>query len=299
MSQVLFIGAGKIGTALAHVIGSRAAINLWDQDPAQAPSMLPLAESVPLADVIFLCTPSWTIRAIIEQIMPFLRPVTVIVSLAKGLEAETQSTMDTVLANLLPAVQPWGILGGPLLADELTDELPGIGVFGSASRSAYLEINKLFLGSNVRLEYSSDPHTIALAAVLKNIYAVILGLASGLGWGYNGQGWLAARALGEMTEIVSQLGNDATLIAGPAGAGDFLATAMSPDSHNRTAGQELAKTGRCTTTNEGCRSLPTIITLLNNQLDQFPLLSALNQIVEQHAEAATIFHNLLTTPEIK
>ncbi len=299
MSQVLFIGAGKIGTALAHVINDRAAIDLWDQDPTQAPNMKPLVESVPLADVIFLCTPSWTIRAIIEQIIPFLRPITVIVLLAKGLEAETQNTMDTVLANLLPAVQPWGLLGGPLLADELTDELPSIGVFASASRPTYLEINKLFLGTNVRLEYSTDPHTIALAAVLKNIYAVILGLAAGLGWGYNGQGWLAARALTEITNIIQQLNGDAILVAGSAGAGDFLATAMSPDSHNRTAGIEIAKTGRCITTNEGCRSLPPIIALLNNQLDQFPLLFALDQIVNQHAAAAAIFHGLLIAPEIK
>jgi glycerol-3-phosphate dehydrogenase (NAD(P)+) len=299
MPQVLFIGAGEIGTALAHVINDRANIDLWDKDPAQAPNMKPLEESVPLADVIFLCVPSWVMSKVVAKFTHLLRPSTVIVSLAKGIELETFKTMDAILAEALPPNQPCGVLGGPLLAEELTNKLPGIGVFASTSASAYTEVAKLFSGSNVRLEYAADPHTVALAAVLKNVYAVGLGVAEGLGWGWNGKGWLAAQALQEMTGIVEALGGNGAIIASSAGAGDFLATAMSPDSRNRTTGQEIAQTGACQTPSEGCRSVASVITMLHGNAKQFPVLIALDNIINQHAKPGTVFQDLLATPEVK
>lgn len=292
MPQVLFIGAGRIGTALAHVINNRADINLWDQDSTRVLHLKPLAESVPLANVIFLCVPSWVISDVLGQILPFLHPTTIIISLAKGIEASTLSTMDAVIANILPVIQPWGILGGPLLAEELMNELPGIGVLASTSHLVYREVAKLFLGSTIRLEYVNDPYTVALAAVLKNVYAISLGVADGLGWGWNGQGWLAAQALTEMTSITETLAGDSSIISSSAGAGDFLATAMSPNSRNRTAGREIALTGLCQIPSEGCRSISSLIALLNHTIDQFPILSALNQIINQHDKAVTVFNHL-------
>ena len=144
MKKVLFIGAGEIGTALARVIGSRANVEMWDKNPERAPGMRTLEENIPEASVIFLCVPSWTVRELLVRIASLLRPETVVVSLAKGIEENTLLTMDAVLNESLPANQRLGILGGPLLAEELMTGLPGIGVFASSSRESFNDVASLF-----------------------------------------------------------------------------------------------------------------------------------------------------------
>ena len=294
MKRLLFLGAGEIGTALAHVIDDRAVIEMWDKDPKRARKMRSLDACVPEADVIFVCIPSWAVREVMMSIKPFLKPKTVIVSLAKGIEEKTLKTMDAVLAASLPAKQPFGILGGPLLAEELMADLPGIAVFASTPKTAYKELASLFAGSMVRLEHESDPHTVALTAVLKNVYAVGLGIADGLGWGWNGKGWLAAQALTEMAAIVKLLKGNPALVDGSAGAGDFLATAMSPDSRNQSTGREIAMTGTCRIQSEGCRSISSVLLLLKKNVRHFPLLTAIHSIITEQQKAEHVFHDLLT-----
>lgn len=292
MQQILFIGGGEIGAALAHVIGDRANIDIWDKDPKRASGTKPLEERVPDASVVFLCVPSWVCRDVLVRAAPLLRPDAVVVSLAKGIEADTLKTMDAVLEETLPSGQRCGILGGPLLAEELLADLPGIAVFASKDPSATAEIAPLFDGSRVRLEHCDDPRGVALVAVLKNVYAVGLGIADGLGWGWNGKGWLAAQAMREMKDIVGMLKDDATMVDGPAGAGDFLATAMSPDSRNREAGREIARSGSCASPGEGCRSISSVLTLVGARLDRLPFLRALDRILNAHENSSAVFQDL-------
>lgn len=293
MPRVVFVGAGEIGAALAAVIGDRAAISLWDKDASRVPDMRPLEETVPEADAVFVCVPSFAVREVATTIRPLLRSDAVVVVLSKGIEAVTLKTMDAVLAETLADSHPFGLLGGPLLAEEIVAGLPGAGVFASASPEAFARVAPLFAGSNVRLESSDDPRSVALSAVLKNVYAVGLGVADGLNWGWNGKGWLAGISLQEMKRIAAELGGKASTIEATAGAGDFLATAMSPDSRNRTAGREIAQRGTCTIESEGCRSLPFILSLLGERASEYFFLSALDRIVVLHEDPKTVFKQLL------
>lgn len=294
--NILFIGAGEIGTALAHGIGDRARIELWDKDPAKAPNMRPLKESVPEASVVFLCTPSWTVRELLAQVAPLLHPETIVISLAKGIEEKTLLTMDAVLKESLPTGQRFAILGGPLLAEELMANLPSVGVFASHAPEAFRQVAPLFAGSPVRLEYANNVHGVALAAVLKNVYAVGLGIADGLGWGWNGKGWLAAKAVSEIAAVLTLLGDQSVSAMSSASAGDFLATAMSPDSRNREAGREIAAHGECTVPSEGCRSIPSVLVLLKNDVHRFPFLLCLDRIIHQHEHPQAVFQDLFTMP---
>lgn len=292
MKSILFIGAGEIGSALAKVIGDKASVEMWDRHPDKAPDMKPLEETVPKADVVFLCVPSWVVREALEGISHLFRPNAIVVSLAKGIEKDTLKTMDVVIGESVPTGQRIGILGGPLLAEELVADQPGIGVFASKSQAAFEEVATLFDGSNVRLEFVDDPHAVALVSVLKNVYAVGLGVADGLGWGWNAKGWIAAKALGEMRDIVEALGSGSNVVYGSAGAGDFLATAMSPDSRNRTTGREIALTGECKEPSEGCRSVEPVLAMLGDSVGDFALLLSLDRIINKHENPKTVFQDL-------
>ncbi len=293
MARVVFVGAGEIGAALAAVIGDRASISLWDKDASRVPDMRPLEETVPEADAVFVCVPSFAVREVATRIRPMLCAGSVVVVLSKGVEAVTLKTMDAVLEETLADSHPFGLLGGPMLAEEIVAGLPGIGVFASRAPKAFDQVAPLFEGSCVRVESSDDPRSVALSAVLKNVYAVGLGVAEGLNWGWNGKGWLAGIALQEMKAIAVELGGKASTIESTAGAGDFLATAMSPDSRNRTAGREIAERGTCTIESEGCRSLPFILSLLGDRASEFFFLRALDRIVVLHEDPAFVFKQLL------
>jgi glycerol-3-phosphate dehydrogenase (NAD(P)+) len=292
MKSVLFIGAGEIGLALSRVVGNRASVEMWDRHPDKVPKMKPLEQTVPDADIVFLCVPSWCVRDALGGIIKMLPRSAIVVSLAKGVEAGTLKTMDAILLESIPNNR-FAILGGPLLAEELGAGLPGVGVFASKDKSAYDETVELFEGTNMRLEYSDDIRAVALAAVLKNIYAVGLGIVDGLGWGWNAKGWFCAKALCEMREIVQAFGEDPDVIYCSAGAGDFLATAMSPDSRNRTTGREIATTGACKELSEGCRAVESISAMLGGDVSRFELLVSLDQIINKHENAKPIFQNLL------
>ncbi|MBI4714317.1 hypothetical protein HY771_04000 [Candidatus Uhrbacteria bacterium] len=292
MSKVTFIGIGEIGNALMHVIGERAAIRAWDKDSSKMEKPISLEESLKGVEIVFLCVPSWVVRDVCKDISPFINQKTYAISLAKGLEEKTLKTMDAVLEECLPQNQPFGVLGGPLLAEELMADLPGIGVLGAKDPIVFSCLQKLFKGSFVRLENASDPRTVALAAVLKNIYAVGLGIAEGLGWGWNGKGWLAAKGLDEMNVIARLLNADERIMAGPAGGGDFFATAMSPDSRNRETGREIAIAGECVKTSEGCRSIASVLELVNDSKQHLPFLLSLDRIINKHEKPKKVFEDL-------
>ena len=80
-----------------------------------------------------------------------------------------------------------------------------------------------------------------MAGVLKNIYAIVLGIADGLEFDGNAKGWIAARATNEMLAIAETLGADKKIMLGTAGLADFIATAYSPYSRNREIGDEILR----------------------------------------------------------
>ncbi len=294
MKQVTFIGYGNIGSALAHLIGYRAHVCAWDTDPEKIiGGVQSMQEAVQGADVVFLCVPSWVIRDLAKELSVIISEKTVVISLAKGLEAGTYKTMDVVLEESLKSHQPSGVMGGPLLANELLVDLPGVGVVGAKDRFVFETVQSLFKGSALCLEYMNDSTSVALASVLKNMYAVALGIAEGLGWGWNGKGWLAARGIEEMTQIIQELNGDVSVIRGSAGAGDFLATAMSPSSYNRETGRKIAETGECKTPSEGCRAIESVINLLGSVRPNLPILFALDRIINKHEHPNDVFQTVL------
>ena len=75
----------------------------------------------------------------------------------------------------------------------------------------------------------------------KNVIAIAVGTAAGLGYGDNAQAALVTRGLAELTRLGVTLGGKPLTFAGLAGLGDLVATCTSPKSRNRTVGFELGR----------------------------------------------------------
>jgi glycerol-3-phosphate dehydrogenase (NAD(P)+) len=292
MRRIAIIGAGELGAALGKVLAGRAEVALWDVDAAKVPGMKPLQEVVAGAGVVLCAVPSFAMRSAVTGCLPFLNTSeTVLISLAKGIEDASRKTMDQVLAEIMPAGSLWGVMGGPMLAVELVAGKSCAAVVASSNHNVCTAVQEAFQGTNLAVEVSDDAHGVALAGVLKNIYAVVMGIAVGLGWGEDETGWLAARALYEMVAVGVKLGGREATLRGTAGFADFLATAYGETSRNRQAGLALAA-GTPATASEGLHSLQSVLELLGPEATSFPILNALAQAALRGEPAKDAFGRL-------
>ena len=301
--KLLIIGAGELGRAVSAVLrkNKNLSICFWDKDESKIPGEKPLPENVADSDIIFLCIPSWSIRPVLSSIVPELPKKTVIVSFAKGVEAESMQTMDEVCASVLPDGQSWVVCGGPMIAEELAAGMPARGILTCKDKNIFSAIADIFSGTSVQLEYSDDVRGVAWAGVLKNIYALALGVADGLGWGRNQKSWLVTVALREMLEIIRIFRGKKETVLGLAGLGDLIATGFSNYSRNREVGELLALErphGLAGGKNndlqsEGMAAIGTVIKLFSGDVGHYPILNGLQKIVSGSGEARQIFVEMI------
>jgi glycerol-3-phosphate dehydrogenase (NAD(P)+) len=295
--NIAIIGAGNLGKSFARIFRrSGARVTLWDKDPKKVPGQKPLAAVVAPADMVFLCIPSIALQEALQDLRPSLRKNAVVISPIKGMHGGTKKTVEEMFAKFLPR-QPFAVAGGPLLSAELDQGLGGTAAVASKNAGAARRVCSLFEVSGVNTECSSDVRGVALAGVLKNVYALALGIAEGLGWGMNLRGSLAAAAIAEMTALLKALGGRTGTALGAAGLGDFIATGFSHHSRNHQAGMALAQGKRPAFMGEGGTSLPALLALLkrkNKRPAAFPLLNATAQVVVRGRSARSVFRKFRT-----
>ncbi len=291
--HVLIIGAGALGTSLGGIISSEhAAVSYWDIDASKCPGgCAPLESTVPTVDVIFLCVPSGAMRTAVTRISALVPSLTPIVTLAKGIEAPSGLAMYQVCEELLPK-HCIVVMSGAMLAHELASGLPGMALIASSSDDCAHKVSSVFDGSPLRTQITSDMRSVSYAGVLKNIYAIMMGMGDGLALGGNARGWLFSQAVREMIAIARHIRIDREIILSIAGIGDLVATGISKHSKNHTAGVELARSGVTHVSCEGITSLMPILQMIGHHPDLI-LLNALESILVDHHNVREVIHRLL------
>lgn len=292
--QIVIVGAGRIGRALTRVLKSKRGfrVHLYDSNPKKRKNHKKLEKLAPRADFIFLCVPTEGVRSMTQALKPALHKKTIVISLSKSIEQETASRVDEILKAELPKGQVFGLLGGPLMAEELVVKQAGLGVFASRSTAAATKVKNLFKDTNVLIETTTDVVGVAASSVLKNIYACGLGMLHGLGWSGNLHGWYVARALFEMGMVVKAMGGKDATVFGSAGVGDFIATGFSKHSSNRMAGFQLSQKKPCKQS-EGVLAISSVMKILGKKSKQYPLLTAINSVVSKKKSAKDAFGAVL------
>lgn len=188
------------------------------------------------AQIVILATPS-------AYLKEFLEPLTVpladkfIVSAIKGIvPGDYQTVAEYVRSRYGLSFGQIGLFSGPSHAEEVSrGKLSYLTVVCTELQNARL-IGSKFAGGNIRLSYSTDIYGIEYAAILKNIYALAVGLAVGLGYGDNFLAVLIANAAGEMTRFLEESYPAERNTQVSAYLGDLLVTCYSTYSRNRRLG---------------------------------------------------------------
>jgi len=308
--SVLIIGAGAIGQAIGKVVDANANVGFWDQDQSKIKGEHDFTAAVQKAEVIFICTPSWTNRGIARNIAEAIvgrrtsdvgrrstngkQPTSndkLILSLSKGIEEKTSKLMEDVLKKELGHHADYGVIAGPMMATELKKGEPTAAVIGLSNTRWQNPLRFLFSDTNLNVSFSTDLKGLSLCSALKNIYATGLGMAEGLGEKINFKSVLTDMAIREMLAIVPKLGGQKETVVGLAGLGDLLATGWSDKSHNFTLGQKLVsrklpsarkpktENRKPSPRSEGTVSLKGISHLLGANIKNYPLLSMIKIII--------------------
>ncbi|MCV6614157.1 MAG: NAD(P)H-dependent glycerol-3-phosphate dehydrogenase, partial [Cellvibrionaceae bacterium] len=199
-----------------------------------------LALAVGSSDIVFIAIPSKSFRQVARQVAPLLRPGTMVVSTTKGIEPDGFTLMSQVLEQELSDARI-GVLSGPNFAKEIVAHQQTGSVIASEDQELVGIIQELLCSSTFRLYANKDRYGVELGGALKNIYAIVTGLATALGCGHNTIAMLLTRSLAEMGRFAQQLDADPMTFLGLAGVGDLILTCTSDLSRNYRLGMAIAQ----------------------------------------------------------
>jgi glycerol-3-phosphate dehydrogenase (NAD(P)+) len=263
MSKVAVLGAGSWGTAFSMVLADAGNdVTIWARREEVAASIAERRENTDYlagielprtvsatadpeqalagADVVVLAVPSQSLRDNLPMFLPYLEPNAVLVSLMKGIELGTLERMSEVIHEVAD-VDPGriAVVSGPNLAKEIARREPAASVVACVDEDVVTMLQKRCHSPAFRPYTSVDVLGCELGGAYKNVVALSVGMAVGLGFGDNTTASLITRGLAETARLAMRLGANPLTLMGLAGLGDLVATCSSPLSRNRTFGEKL------------------------------------------------------------
>ena len=331
MTRAAVFGAGSWGTAFGMVLvdagttttlcARRADVvaainerheNPWYQEGIALPDGLRATSDAARAaegvDFVVLAVPAQTLRANLANWASVLPPRALLVSLIKGVELETTKRMSEVIREVadVPPEQV-AVVTGPNLAREVAQRQPSAAVVACRDPANARLLQAACQTPYFRPYTNTDVIGCELAGAVKNVIAMAVGMADGMGLGDNSKASLITRGLAETARLGVALGADPMTFAGLAGLGDLVATCASPLSRNHTVGVHLGRgmsvpqaLAATKTTAEGVLSSRSILELARKHDVEVPIIEVVVSVLDQQLtphEAVSRLMNRLTKAE--
>jgi glycerol-3-phosphate dehydrogenase (NAD(P)+) len=318
-TNIFFAGAGSIGTALGDTL-ARAGHNvrLYTIEPHVAtaineqhvnPDYFPNAplhadlsatlriDDLHSADILFLAIPSIITVDFVLQNKAHIPDRVVLVNLAKGFGCGNM----TITACLRKMVNnPVCTMKGPTFAREIMSTAPTAMSLAASDESYFKLFRDMFRDTHIYLDYSTDIEGVEYLSILKNIYAIILGIVDAEFDSPNLRFLILTRAFDEMRRIMIRSGGSEASMFRYSGYGDFSLTALNDLSRNRTLGLLIGK-GFFTrdisdkVVLEGKNAVAIICQDILDSDDEreFPLIFELNKVFRNNYDISSFIGNIL------
>jgi glycerol-3-phosphate dehydrogenase (NAD(P)+) len=326
VTRAAVIGAGSWGTAFAQVLVDAGtdtvlcarrseladAITNTHQNPDYLPGITLTPglratadpdEALRGADIVVLAVPSQTLRANLVDLVDRLPRNATLVSLMKGVELGTDKRMTEVIRDVtgVPADHVVAI-SGPNLAKEIASREPALAVVACTDLEVAGLVQLACHAGYFRPYRNHDVIGCELGGAVKNVIALAVGMAAGLGFGDNARASLITRGLAETARIGVALGAEPLTFAGLAGMGDLVATCSSPLSRNRTFGEDLGRglsveqvVAKTKQTAEGVKSCQSILDLARQNGVAAPITEHVVKVVVEGMTVPEMLTSLLAS----
>ena len=271
MGRVAVFGAGSWGTAFSIVLADAGnEVTVWGRreevcdainqrhvnadylpDVQLPPTISATHDPVQAldgAEAVVFAVPSQSFRDNLIEWAPKLPDHVPFVSLMKGVELGSLKRMSEVIDEVTGAgPERIAVVSGPNLSHEIAAREPAASVVACADEDVAKRLQDMCHSTAFRPYTSVDVLGCELGGAYKNVVALGVGMAVGLGFGDNTTASVITRGLAETARLATALGANPLTLMGLAGLGDMVATCSSPLSRNRTFGEKL---GRGQTTEE-------------------------------------------------
>ena len=317
MTKIAVFGAGTWGIALARLLAVNGRdVTVWSAIPAELKSLsttrrhpnlpgmeLPsamhytadIAEACTGRDILLFAVPSPFVRATAKKAAKYIPDGQLIVDVAKGVEDKTLMTMSEIIEDELAKAKRTArvvALSGPTHAEEVARDMPTLIVAASEDEAAAKAVQKAFTAPNFRVYTNTDRRGTELGGAVKNVIALAVGIALGLGYGDNAKAALITRGNAELTRLGTAMGCKPETFAGLSGMGDLIVTCTSMHSRNlhagmllgrgKTAEEAKAEVGQVV---EGINALPAACRLAKKYKVEMPIVQSVDAILSGKLEA--------------
>jgi glycerol-3-phosphate dehydrogenase (NAD(P)+) len=306
------MGAGAWGTTFAQVLcDAGTPVTLWCRQPETAdavtrqhanPGRLPgirlpdsltatadPARALDGAGLVVLAVPAQALRACLAGWAGLLPAGALLVSLMKGIEQDSCYRMSEVIAQAADAPPDRiAVVSGPNLAPEIARRQHAATVVACTDEDTAEGLQRACHTSYFRPYTNPDVTGCELGGAVKNVIALAVGIAIGMGLGDNTRAMLMTRGLAETSRLGEALGADQLTFAGLAGLGDLAATCSSPLSRNRTFGERLGRgiplaqvIASTTQTTEAVQSARSIMELARKHGVEMPITEVIAAVLHE------------------
>jgi glycerol-3-phosphate dehydrogenase (NAD(P)+) len=309
------LGGGNWGTTFAQVLcDAGTPVTMWCRRPEPAetinqrhesPEYLPgvslppalratadPAEALAEAEVVLLAVPAQTLRQNLTDWGDLLPPRALLVSLMKGVELGTGDRMSQVISEMTGAgPDRIAVISGPNLAPEIAARQYCATVVACEDESVADQLQKACHTGYFRPYTNLDVVGCELGGAVKNVIALAVGIAVGMGLGDNTRAMLITRGLAEIARLGAALGADQHTFAGLAGMGDLVASCSSPLARNRAFGEKLGRgipldevLASTTQTVEGVNSSQSVLQLARAHGVEMPITEVIAGVMHDGLE---------------
>jgi glycerol-3-phosphate dehydrogenase (NAD(P)+) len=193
------------------------------------------------------------------------------------------------------------VVSGPNLAREIAARQPTATVVACQDGGGAERVAAVCSTSYFRPYTNTDVVGTELGGAVKNVIALAVGMAEGMGMGDNTKASIITRGLAETTRLGTALGGDPATLSGLAGLGDLVATCASPLSRNRTFGVDLGRglsvqevVARTRQTAEGVKSCQSILELAGACGVDMPITESVVAVVHHGLPVQEMARRLLS-----
>lgn len=326
MSSIAVLGAGSYGTALAIQLARLGNdTRLWGRDAAQMaklaaervnaeylpgckfpPTLVPTADlraAIEGAGDLLVAVPSHALHPVLRVAAPLLRPEQGIASAVKGIEPDTGKLVHEVVEDIVGRQRKFAAISGPTFAKEVGLGMPTAVTVASTDEAYAEHIVHALHGNGFRAYTSTDVIGVEVGGSVKNVLAIAVGIADGMGLGANTRAGVITRGLAEIMRLGEALGGQRDTFMGLAGLGDLVLTCTDNQSRNRRMGLLLAKGKSVADAQaeirqvvEGVRVAPEVMRLARKHKVDMPISEQVVRVLAGEIKPAEAVRALATRP---
>lgn len=261
--NISILGTGAYGIALATVLGNKNNVRMWTKFSEEREALLELRENKKLlpgiklkddvqifanleeaikdADIIYLAIPMNALDSVVLELSRYVKNNQILCITSKGIDEKTGLFPSQIIEKNIPNFSNIAMISGPSFAMELASFAPTGFVVASKDEKVADKVKQSISSQKISVELTDDILGVQILATIKNIYAIFLGMLSGINAYESTKASILKCIINDCREILECLGGKRESAYSFAGLGDLLLTCMSNKSRNFSFGYNFSK----------------------------------------------------------